>query len=196
MCIIDQNGWSITQGTQPKSKMLHLESRSYNKSHPRAKAYCFSKIIDKKPFLVYIKSLLDSLSSTCMSSTPTKYTPCFASNIKPYHIGSTNIYPIALLELVYRWFWASTLHDVGSLLSHVVMISLVPLCICLVRVSKGISSSTAPKIDSVWKFLPQWRMSSLTLELENVLSHYEYLTRVVGPKRLSNEAQNKQSHEA
>jgi hypothetical protein len=58
------------------------------------------------------------------------------------------------------------------------------------------SSSTVPKIDSVWKFLPQWRMSSLTLELENVLSHSKYLTRVAGPRRLSNEAQNKKSHEA
>jgi hypothetical protein len=36
----------------------------------------------------------------------------------------------------------------------------------------------------------------MTLELENVLSHYEYPTRLVGPRRLSNEAQNKQSHEA
>jgi hypothetical protein len=105
-----------------------------------------------------------------MSSTPNKYTPWFASNIKPYHAGSTNIYPIALLELVYHWFWTSTLHGVGPLSSHVIMISLMPSCICHVRVSKWMSSSTAPKIDSVWKFLPQWRMSSLTLELENVLS--------------------------
>jgi hypothetical protein len=39
-------------------------------------------------------------------------------------------------------------------------------------------------------------MSSLTLELENVISHFEYLTRVAGPRRLSIEAQNKQSQEA
>jgi hypothetical protein len=76
------------------------------------------------------------------------------------------------------------------------MISLVPLCICHVRVSKGMSSLIAPKIDSVWKFLPQWRMSSLILELENVLSHSEYSTCITGPRRLSNEAQNNQSHEA
>jgi hypothetical protein len=58
------------------------------------------------------------------------------------------------------------------------------------------SSSIVLKINSVWKFLPQWRMSSLTLELENVLSHSKYLTRVVGPRRLSKEAQYKQNHEA
>jgi hypothetical protein len=102
LCNIRRNGWCITQGTQPKRRKSHLESHSYNKSHPSPKACCFSKIIDKKPFLVCLKSLLDSLSSTCMSSTPTKYTPWFASNIKPYHAGSTNIYPIALLELMYR----------------------------------------------------------------------------------------------
>jgi hypothetical protein len=76
------------------------------------------------------------------------------------------------------------------------MISVVPLCICPIRVSKGMSSSTAPRINSIWKFLYQWRMLSLTLELENALSHSEYLTRVAGPRRLSNKAQNKQSQEA
>jgi hypothetical protein len=76
------------------------------------------------------------------------------------------------------------------------MISLVPSCICHVRVSKGMSSSIVLKIDSVCKFLPQWRMSSLTLELENVLSYSEYLTRVAGPRRLSIETQNKQSQKA
>jgi hypothetical protein len=30
-----------------------LQSRSYNKSHPSPKAYCFSKIVDKKHFLVF-----------------------------------------------------------------------------------------------------------------------------------------------
>jgi hypothetical protein len=76
------------------------------------------------------------------------------------------------------------------------MILVVPLCICPIWVSKGMSSSTVPRIDSVWKFLYQWRMLSLTLELEDALSHSEYLTRVAGPRRLSNEAQNKQSQEA
>jgi hypothetical protein len=59
MCIIHQNGWLITQGTQPERRVLRLESHSYNKSHPSPKAYCFSKIVDKKPFLVCFKSLLD-----------------------------------------------------------------------------------------------------------------------------------------
>jgi hypothetical protein len=97
---------------------------------------------------------------------------------------------------VYRWFWASTLHGVGPLPSHVVMISLVPSCICHVRLSKRMPSSITLMFNLVWKFLPQWRMSSLTLELENVLSHFEYPTWVAGLRRMSNEAQNKQSHEA
>jgi hypothetical protein len=107
-----------------------------------------------------------------------------------------NRLPFALLERVYRWFWASTLQGVGPLLSHVFMISLVPSCICHVRLSKRLPSSIALRFHSVCKFLPQWRMSSLTLELENVLSHSEYLTCVAGPRRLGNEAQNKQSQEA
>jgi hypothetical protein len=176
--------------------MLHLESCSCNKSYPSPTACCFPKIVDKKPFLVCFKFLLHYLSSTYMLSTPTKHTSWFTSNIKSYHAGSTNIYPIALLGLAYHWFRVSTLHGVGPLLSHVVMISLVPSCICHIQVSKGMTSSTVPKINSIWKFLPQWRMSSLTLELENVISHFEYLTRVAGPRRLSIEAQNKQSQEA
>jgi hypothetical protein len=95
----------------------------------------------------------------------------------------------ALLVLMYHRFQASTLHGV-------IMISLVPSCIYPVWVSKGMPSSIALKIDSVWKFLPQWRMSSLTLELENILSHFEYLTQVTGPRRWSNEARHNQCHEA
>jgi hypothetical protein len=39
-------------------------------------------------------------------------------------------------------------------------------------------------------------MSSLTLELENVLFHFEYPSRVARLRRLSNEAQNNQRQEA
>jgi hypothetical protein len=98
--------------------------------------------------------------------------------------------------IIYHWFRASTLHGVDPLSSHVVMVSRVPSCISLVRLSKRMSSSIALRFDSVWKFLPQWRMSFFTLELENVLSHSEYPTRVIGPRRLSSQARNKQSHEA
>jgi hypothetical protein len=44
LCNIHQNGWRITQGTQPERSVLPLESHSYNKSHPSPKAYRFSKI--------------------------------------------------------------------------------------------------------------------------------------------------------
>jgi hypothetical protein len=43
----------------------------------------------------------------------------------------------------------------------------------LFNLSKRISSSITPMIASVWKFLPIWGMPSLTLELENVLFHFE-----------------------
>jgi hypothetical protein len=75
---------------------------------------------------------------------------------------------------MYHWFWASTLHGVGPLPSHVVMISLMPSCICHVWLSKRMSSSITPRIDSVWKFLPQWVMSSSMLEFEKVLFHSEH----------------------
>jgi hypothetical protein len=54
------------------------------------------------------------------------------------------------------------------------MISLMPSCICHVRLSKRTSSSITSRIDSVWKFLPQWAMASSTLEFEKVLFHFEY----------------------
>jgi hypothetical protein len=69
---IHQNGWCITQSTQPERRMSHLESRSYNRSHLSPRAYCFSKIVDKKPFLICFKSSLNFLSSPCISFTPTQ----------------------------------------------------------------------------------------------------------------------------
>jgi hypothetical protein len=59
MCIIRWNGWRIIQGMQPKRRVLHLESRSYNKLHPSPKAYCFSKIDYRKPFLICFESMFD-----------------------------------------------------------------------------------------------------------------------------------------
>jgi hypothetical protein len=93
-----------------------------------------------------------------------------------------------LVELVYNWFLASTLHGVGPLLSHVVMISLVPSCICPVRLSKRMSSLIAPRIDSVWKFLPRWVMSSSTLEFKKVPFPFQASARVTGSGRSRNEA--------
>jgi hypothetical protein len=63
---------------------------------------------------------------------------------------------------------ASTLQGVGPPLSHVILISHVALCIHLDLLSKRISSPITPMIDPIWKFLPGWRMSPLTLECEEV----------------------------
>jgi hypothetical protein len=52
MCNIHQNRWHVTRGMQPERRVLPLESCSYNKSHPSPEAYCFSKIDERKPFLV------------------------------------------------------------------------------------------------------------------------------------------------
>jgi hypothetical protein len=69
MCNIRQNGWRITQGTQPERRMWNLESHSYNKSHPSAKAYCFSKTDEVKPFLVVSDPCLTFISTACVSFT-------------------------------------------------------------------------------------------------------------------------------
>jgi hypothetical protein len=81
MCIIHQNRWRITQGAQPERRMSHLEPRTYNKSCPSPKAYCFSKSVDKKSLLVS-SPCLASLNSACIF-TPTKCAPWFESIIEP-----------------------------------------------------------------------------------------------------------------
>jgi hypothetical protein len=140
--------------------------------------------------------------------------PCLTVRSSPYTLFTPNqVYPFVhvyhwaiswrfhkrlsfdLVELMYCWFWASTLHGVSPLLSHVIMISLVPSCICLVWLSKRMSSLIVPRNDSVWKFLPRWVMSSSTLECEKVLFPFWASARVAGPRRSSNGAQHKESHE-
>jgi hypothetical protein len=105
---------------------------------------------------------LTFLNSACTSFTPNQVYPL----VHVYHRAISWQFrkrlPFALVELVYRWFRASSLHGVGPLSSHVIMISLVPSCLI------------APMIDSVWKFLPRWVMSSSTLEFEKVLFHSEH----------------------
>jgi hypothetical protein len=82
LCNIHRNGWCITRGTQPKSRMLHLESRSCNKSYPSPKAYCSTKIVGQRSFLVVLKPCLTFLSSAANRSLPTKCTPWFTSIIE------------------------------------------------------------------------------------------------------------------
>jgi hypothetical protein len=152
MSNIHQNIWRITRDTQPKRRVLHLESRIYNKSHPSPKAYCFSKIDDRKPPLLVSKPCLTFLSSICTSLTSNQ-------------VHSIHIYRQALLFHPQ----ASTLHGGGPPSSHVILISHVTLCTHLDLLSKRISSSITPMIDSVWKFLPGWSMLPLTLGCEKVL---------------------------
>jgi hypothetical protein len=81
MCISHQNGYRITRGTQSERRVLHLESCSYNKSHPSPKAYCFSKIDDRKPFLICSNPCLTFLSSACILFTPNQVYPL----VRIYH---------------------------------------------------------------------------------------------------------------
>jgi hypothetical protein len=53
-----------------------------------------------------------------------------------------------------------------------------------------------PMIDAIWKFLPRWRMSPLTLGYEKVLFPLQAPAQVVEPRGSSNEARYNQSHEA
>jgi hypothetical protein len=139
---------------------------------------------------------LTFLSSACASFTPNQVYPM----VHIYHRAISCRFhkglPFSLSELVYHWFRASTLHGVGPLLSHVVMISLLPSCIHPVRLSKRVSSPIAPRIDSIWKFLPRWVMLSSTLEFEKVPFLVRVPDRVVEPRGWSNEAHYNQSHEA
>jgi hypothetical protein len=152
MCNIHRNGWRITRGTQPERSVLPLESRSYNKSYPSPKAYCFSEIDDRKSFLIVRILAWLSLIELAHRSLPTKCAPWFTSIIKPYRGDFANHF--TLLVLVYHLFQVSTLHGIGPLSSGVVMISTVHLYIPPVLTPQRRSSSNAPMFDTAWKFLP------------------------------------------
>jgi hypothetical protein len=68
---------------------------------------------------------------------------------------------------------SNTQDSVVNFLCHVSMISPTISCIHPILLSQRISSPIAPMLDSVWKFLPQWGMSSLTLRFEKILFHSE-----------------------
>jgi hypothetical protein len=70
LCNIHRNRWCITRGTQSERMVLPLESHSYNKSHPRPKAFFFTEIDDRKHFLVVSNPCLTSLHHACISFTP------------------------------------------------------------------------------------------------------------------------------
>jgi hypothetical protein len=117
---------------------------------------------------------LTFLNSACISFTPNQVYPLVCIYHWVISWWFHKHLPFALVELVYHWFWASTLHGVSPLSSHVIIISLMPSCICHVRLSKRMSSLITPRIDLVWKFLQRWVMSSSTLEFEKVLFQSEH----------------------
>jgi hypothetical protein len=132
--------------------MSHLEPRSYNKSRPSPKVCCFYNSVDKKSLLIS-SPYLASLNSACISFTPTKCAPWFKSFIEPCWSSSKQVPYLVTMYLS----------------SHAILISHVTLCMNLNLLSKRISSPITSKIDSVWKFLPRWRMSPLTLGYEKII---------------------------
>jgi hypothetical protein len=125
LCNIHQNGWCITRGTQQKRRFLHLESRGYNKSSRGPKLSASSRlIIENLPCLFQSPTWLSSVMLHIIHSWPSVF---LDSRLSLSHIilvlqaPSYNLF--VLLVLVYHRFRAGTLHDIGPLLSHVVLIS-------------------------------------------------------------------------
>jgi hypothetical protein len=87
ICNIHRNRCCITQDTQPRRRVLPLESCSYNKSHPSPKAYCFSKIEELKPFLIVWDPCLTFLCTACVLFTPNQVYSLVLSIIKSYRCG-------------------------------------------------------------------------------------------------------------
>jgi hypothetical protein len=117
---------------------------------------------------------LTFINSACTSFTPNHVYPMVCIYNWAISWQFHKRLPFALLELMYHWFRANTLHGVGPLLSHVIMISPTPLCIHPVQLSKRMSSLIMSRIEPVQKFLPRWVMSSLMLEFEKILFHTEH----------------------
>jgi hypothetical protein len=104
------------------------------------------------------------------------------SIIEPCHCGFTSVfmYPFcpnsALLSSNSNKYpppWCPFIFSRVTLILH------STLCIHPIRLSKRMSSPIAPRINSFWKFLPQWALSSLKLEFEKVLFHFEHLIELM-----------------
>jgi hypothetical protein len=94
------------------------------------------------------------------------------SQVPPYH-------HYALIVVLYRQILPNTLHCVHLLLSHDALTSHAASWIHPTLPSKRRSSSIVPMFNWVWKFLPWWKMSSLTLGHEKVLFHPEHLIKLM-----------------
>jgi hypothetical protein len=93
----------------------------------------------------------------------------------------------ALLALMSRQSWMSTLLDVSPLTSHITMVYHPSEC-CLRSCKWSIQFGSERS--------PRLAILSLTLGFEKVLFPFWAFARVRGPRRSSDEAQNKQNHEA
>jgi hypothetical protein len=130
--------------------VLHLESRSYDKSHPSPKAYCFSKIDNWKPPLLVSKPCLTFLSSICTSLTSNQV----CSLVHIFH------------QAMLVHLQASTLHGVSPPSSHVVSISPMTSRTILFNLSKWTSLLTTPDNRFYWKPL-LWE-KTITAQLWNL----------------------------
>jgi hypothetical protein len=183
MCNIHWNGWCITWGTQPERRVLRLESRSYNKSCPRPKAYYFSKVVGQKLFLVVSKPCLTFLSSVAYHSLSPKCTPWFAPIIESYSCDFTSAFT-----------WSLCL--VGAHAS--LMLSKYPTCCratfepcchnltCVLVYSSCFIIQTNDASNRVWSsfrsrsLYPSRRCPLLTSACKEVIFDLEHLTKLLG----------------
>jgi hypothetical protein len=134
--------------------MLHLESCSYNKSHPSTKFTASLRLMLKSLSLFVSNPYLTFLNSGCTSSTPTQVD----SLIRVYHRAMSlwlrkcplqpfrsNSAFVLTQSIQYPTWCQSTFrhchHDLA-----------MPSCIHHVQLSKIMTSPIVPDIDSVWKF--------------------------------------------
>jgi hypothetical protein len=136
LCIIHRNGWRITRGTQPKEECCTWSLVATTNRILALKLTASLRLMIGSLSSFVSNPCLTFLISTCISFTPNQVYPL----VHIYHRAILWWFhkhlPFALVELVYHWFWATTLHGVGPLSSHVVMISPVSSCIHPVRLSK------------------------------------------------------------
>jgi hypothetical protein len=196
MCNIHRNKWHITWVTQPERRLLRLQSCCYNKSCPDPMLSASPRCDDQKPFLNCFRSLLDS-PKQCLHIIHAQPSVLLGSRLSSTYIVvvsqrsiicSSRAHVSLILSKYPTWCRSTS--------SHVIMISLMPSCICHVWLSKRISSLIMPIIDPVWKFLPWWRIVTLNIGIWESSFPFRASAWVAGPRGPSNEARYKQSHEA
>jgi hypothetical protein len=178
LCIICQNGWHITWCTQPKRKVLRLESQGYNKSYSGRKPTISPRFDERKPFPYCCKFSLDS-PKYCMyiihflpnvlPGPRLSWSPIIAASRVP-----SRILPGALIALVPSQGRSNTK----------IVLSISPPCqydltcdfmypSCSI-IQENISSLIAPMIDPVCNL-----RKYLTLEFEKVLLHSKHLLELL-----------------